>query len=97
MATILSVAGDFDVDATTTNGLWLTAADAERVTGWVLKPEGLCRDEQCMPLPETATDGRRVDVEFCWRRLGHPVVHDEVRETWALGTRAEDTNAASKG
>ena len=95
MATILTVSGDFTVDAT--NGLWLTAADAKRMTGWELKPEGLCRDDQCMPLPATATQGGRVDVEFAWRRLGNPVVHDEARETWALGTGAEDTNTTLAG
>jgi hypothetical protein len=95
MATVLTVTGDFSVDAT--NGLWLTAADVERVTGWVVKPEGLCRDDQCVPLPATATEGRRVDVEFFWRRLGNPVVHDEARDTWVLGTGAEETNTALAG
>jgi len=31
----------------TKDGLWMSAADAARVTGWTLKPEGMCRDERC--------------------------------------------------
>ena len=44
MATVLTDSSDFTVEAT--NGLWLTAADAARVTGWTLKLEGRCRDDQ---------------------------------------------------
>ena len=48
----------------------LGAADAERVTGWTLKPEGMCRDDLCVPMPPSA-DG--VDVAAFWRKLGNPV------------------------
>lgn len=95
MATILTDAGDFTVSAT--NGLWLAAADAERITGFTLKPEGMCRNDQCVPLPATAVDGGRVDVEAFWRRLGNPVLSDDARTTWVLGAGAEDANAALAG
>lgn len=95
MTTILTDAGDFTVIAT--NGLWLAAADAERVTGFTLKPEGMCRDDQCVPLPATAVGGGRVDVEAFWRRLGNPVLSDDARTTWVLGAGAEDANAALAG
>ena len=49
-------------------------ADAERVTGWTLKPEGLCRDDLCVPLPAQAVQGREVDVEAFWKILGGPVI-----------------------
>ena len=95
MATILTESGEFTVDAT--NGLWLTAADAARATGWTLKPEGMCRDDQCVPLPSTALGAGRVDVEAFWRRLGHPVLGADDGETWVLGTGADDRNAALAG
>ena len=95
MTTILTDSGDFTVDAT--NGLWLAAADAARVTGWSLKPEGMCRDDQCIPLPSMTIRADRVDVEAFWRRLGNPVLCAEDRETWVLGTGAGDRNAALAG
>ena len=69
MATVLTEQGEMTVAAT--NGLWLSADDAERATGWTLKPEGMCQDDVCVPLP--VRDGR-VDVAAFWRLLGRPVV-----------------------
>ena len=95
MTTILTDSGEFTVDAT--DGLWLSAPDAARVTGWILKPEGMCRDEQCVALPSTAIGAGRVDVEAFWRRLGNPIVRADERETWVLGVGAGDRNAALAG
>jgi hypothetical protein len=95
MTTILTESDEFTVDAP--DGLWLTAADAARVTGFTLKPEGMCRDEQCVPLPPTAVRGGRVDVDAFWRRLGNPVLSTEDRQTWVLGAGAEARNAALAG
>ena len=69
MATVLTEQGEMTLAAT--NGLWLSADDAERATGWTLKPEGMCQDDVCVPLP--VRDGR-VDVAAFWQLLGRPVV-----------------------
>jgi hypothetical protein len=95
MTTILIESGEFTVDAV--NGLWLASADAARVTGWTLKPEGMCRDDQCVPLPSTVVAADRVDVEAFWRRLGNPVLCADDRETWVLAAGADDRNAALAG
>ena len=95
MTTILTEAGDFTVEAA--NGLVLAAVDAARVTGWTLKPEGMCRDDRCVPLPSTVIGAGRVDVEAFWRRLGNPVVCADDRQTWVLGAGAGDRNAALAG
>lgn len=42
------------VPVETGSGLWLSAADTERVTGFTLKPEGMCRDAICVPVPRGA-------------------------------------------
>ena len=57
MATVLTEHGELTLAAV--DGLWLSASDAERVTGWTLKPEGMCQDDVCVPMP--TRDGR-VDV-----------------------------------
>jgi AhpC/TSA family len=95
MTTILTESAEFTVDAA--NGLWLAAADAARVTGWTLKPEGMCRDDQCVPLPATAIGRGRVDVEAFWRRLGNPVLCADDQQTWVLGAGAGERNDTLAG
>ena len=58
MTVILTPTAEHKV--TTRNGLWMSAADAEKVTGWTLKPEGMCRDERCVPLPAAAVKAARI-------------------------------------
>jgi hypothetical protein len=95
MATILNDAGEFAVSAT--NGLCVTAADAERATGWTLKPEGMCRGELCVPLREGMRRDGGVDLAAFWRVLGNPVVHDERADVWVLGVGADERNATLAG
>ena len=92
MAIVLSETGEASVTAT--EGLWLDAADAGRVTGWTLKPEGMCRDDVCVPI---AVHDARVDIGAFWQLLGRPVVHDATRQVWALGAGADQRNAALSG
>ena len=72
------------------DALWVERDDVERATGWAWKPEGLCRDEACVPLPRGAggvpVRGDALDLAAAWRHMGHPVVHDEAGEHWVLGT-----------
>src|SRR5882672_9313302 len=66
MTVILTPTAEHKVSAH--DGLWMSAADAERVTGWALKPEGMCRNERCVPLPPAAVKGGDVDVEALDRK-----------------------------
>ena len=95
MTTVLTPTDEYKVS--THDGLWMSAADAERVTGWTLKPEGMCRDERCVPLPATAVKGGDVDVEAFWQKLGGPVIASEEGDVWALGAPADERNAALEG
>jgi hypothetical protein len=95
MATILTETGEATVAAT--NGLWLSADDAQRATGWSLKPEGMCQAELCVPLPAGVTRDGSVDVATFWQLLNRPVMHDAARETWVLGAGADERNNALAG
>ena len=53
--------------------------DLEARTGWAIKPEGACRAEACVPLPEP------FDVRDMAERLGMALIHDEHHDLWALG------------
>ncbi|MBV9833001.1 MAG: hypothetical protein JO055_01255 [Alphaproteobacteria bacterium] len=95
MTTILTDRGDAQVEAS--NGLSVSAAEAERATGWTLKPEGMCRDEICVPLPSGMASGGRVDLAAFWRHLGNPVLSSEAGDVWMLGTGVEARRAALEG
>jgi len=92
MTKILADTGEHQV--ATRDGLWMSAADAAIVTGWTLKPEGMCRADLCVPMPASAVAGGQVDVAAFWHRLGGPVIASEGRDIWALGAPADARNAA---
>jgi hypothetical protein len=54
-------------------------ADLEARTGWTIKPEGACRADVCVPLPEP------FDVRVLAERLGMALVEDDAHGVWALG------------
>jgi hypothetical protein len=61
-------------------------ASFEGRTGWALKPEGACKGDVCVPMPDALrrADGR-LDVSVLSDRLGMPLVSDEGHGMWALG------------
>jgi hypothetical protein len=69
-----------------TESLDLSIEEFHRRSGWLLKPEGACRGDQCFPLRDggVGPDGR-VDVRAVADQLGMPVVHDEAHGLWAVG------------
>jgi hypothetical protein len=95
MVAVLTDWGEFTIAAD--DGLRVSPADAETITGWTLKPEGMCRDELCVPLAEDLHQAGTVDLAGFWRVLGHPVVSDEGGEVWVLGTAAESRATALAG
>ena len=58
----------------------------ERRTGWEIKPEGACKGERCVPLPQF--DGPPIDARLLAERLGLPLVHDAPTGLWCLGPEA---------
>jgi hypothetical protein len=65
-------------------GLEVTRAELEARTGWDITPEGACKADRCVPLPDSK-GGRRVDVRMLAERLGMALVQDEAHGLWALG------------
>jgi hypothetical protein len=64
-------------------------------TGWMVKDEGACKADVCVPLPHDArTRDGRVDVRVLADRLGMPVVADEDHGIWALGPETTVTGTA---
>ena len=59
----------------------------ERRTGWALKPEGACKGETCVSLPDHAGSAA-LDARTLSQRLGMPLIHDAATDVWCLGPEA---------
>jgi len=73
----------------------LALHEFEAITGWVLKPEGLCKDATCIPVLkyEVLTDGLSIDlVEFA-RLTNQNIVVDPKFGIAALGESASNRGA----
>lgn len=63
----------------------VAASELERATGWTIKPEGLCRNDRCVPFPH---DDAQIALADAASALGMPLVADEAAGVWALGPEA---------
>src|SRR5436853_6983104 len=54
-------------------------------TGWEVKPEGACKGDMCVPLPDSEGP---LDAGMLSERLGMPLVADERHGLYALGPEA---------
>ena len=63
----------------------------EQATGWSLKPEGLCRDQVCVPVRnvEALIKDDQVDLAEFARLVSQNIVIDVQRKVVALGEQAQ--------
>jgi hypothetical protein len=79
------------------DNLWLTLSDLTRATRFVLKPQGACLDEFCVPIPKSREalflrsegDRKLFNVAELARTLKQPVIHDDANAIWLFGSRPE--------
>ena len=80
--------------------LWLKMSDLKRATGFVVKPQGVCRDELCFPIPKTRktqfiSRQRGVTLfnlsEFA-RLVKQPLARDGNHDVYYFGPRAAAQN-----
>ena len=60
---------------------------AER-SGWRLRPEGLCRDDVCVPVTSSLLHDGELDLARVAEALGMPLVRDDQGTACALGPAA---------
>ncbi len=73
----------------------LAAADVARILGWEIKPQGLCRNQQCIPLrdPSALADANGVDLAALAETLGRPLALDLDERAGCLGDSARERGA----
>ena len=73
-------------------------AQLDRVLGWELKPEGLCRDDVCVPVDRDAlaVEGG-LDLAAVAASLGRPLARDAEHGVAAIGAAADDRGSALRG
>jgi hypothetical protein len=65
--------------------LWVRKADLPNVNGFELKPQGACRDDLCIPVPGTMTNGDYFDLTAFANRTGQATVTDASARVWSFG------------
>ena len=100
MTTVLTELGPVEVAAQPggDDELWLSAGDTQIVSGWTMKPEGLCRDDICVPVPVDHSDHYVregfINLAAFWLRMNNPLARSRNGDSWAFGVGAK-TRAAS--
>jgi len=83
--------------------LWITTSDLKRATRFEVKPQGVCRDELCFPLPKARQQEfvhKTPPVTWfnmtAFAQLVHqPVAHDAALATWYFGLRSDQRQQLS--
>jgi len=78
--------------------LWITTPDLTRATRFEIKPQGVCRDELCFPLPKAkkqeflrkgSGSGELFNLTAFAGLVHQPVAHDDATSTWYFGLRSD--------
>jgi len=91
------VATDLTLAREEADQLWITTADLKRATRFEVKPQGVCRDELCFPLPKARQqEFLRKTPPVIWFNMTafaslvhQAVAHDTALETWYFGLRGD--------
>lgn len=81
--------------------LWMSTADLKQATHFELKPQGVCRNELCFPLPKSQeaqfvhkNGGKTWFNLVAFARLVHqPIAHDEALSAWYFGLRSDQVES----
>jgi hypothetical protein len=84
----------------TDDDVWLPLANLTESTGWEVKPEGICKDEMCVMVPDNVMSSIvREDGEETWfnlagfaRFLDRPYAHDATHNAWSFGGLSQDVD-----
>lgn len=95
------VATEVSAPAEPASDLWVTMTDLKRATRFVVKPQGVCRDSLCFPLPKSRKAefvtkkgaASLFNLSAFARLIQQPVAADEKHAVWYFGPRLQETDA----
>ena len=96
-----AVATEVAAPAEAASDLWVTKADLKRATRFEVKPQGVCRDTLCFPLPKTRKSefiAKKGAVDWFnlsafARLIKQPAATDARHQVWYFGSRAQEAEA----
>ena len=70
-----------------TTSLDVETSAYEAASGWHIRPEGACKGDVCVPLPDDVRldGGARLRLDKLAERIGAPLVRDQDRGVYAIG------------
>jgi hypothetical protein len=79
------------------DNLWVTLPDLTRATRFVLKPQGACLDEFCVPIPKSRAAAflrnersqKLFNLAELARTMKQPAIHDDSNNIWLFGSRPQ--------
>ena len=94
------VATEVSAEPASSSDLWITTGDLTRATRFVIKPQGVCRDELCFPLPKNrkaefvSKKGTTTwfNLSAFAKLIRQPVVVDQKNGVWYFGARDAQQN-----
>lgn len=98
--TIVSEQGERDVANARImdDDLWLPVDALPEALGWTLKPEGLCREAVCIPLPRGHEDSYAangfVNASAFWRLTDRCATRSAAGDIWVFGANARERAGA---
>lgn len=74
-----------------------TLAEFSQATGWSIKPQGACKGDVCIPLPQAVQDAhaedRPIDAQTLAQAMGMPFVAAPEQGLWAIGPECVGSRA----
>jgi hypothetical protein len=65
------------------HSLTVPKKEFENATGWTLKPEGACKNDICIPVPNA--DAETVNIAELASAMNLPLIEEPEAKLWALG------------
>ena len=98
MVAVLTETNETLTSADPSDALWLSIQDAQRATRWLMKPQGFCKGDICVPTPAGKESDYlrddKVNVSAFWKLMDKPAAATEQGDVWFLGEGASSRNDA---
>jgi hypothetical protein len=94
------IATEVSAPAEAAKDMWVTMTDLKRATRFEVKPQGVCRDTLCFPLPKSRTSEfvakkgaiSWFNLSAFARLIKQPLAVDDKHAVWYFGPRSQEAD-----